>query len=122
MATLPQLPATLDISLIPGDELQFSAEFNRDLTGYTFDTSIHQMAYVPSSSGRGGLVLSQGASIGSFALSVLDASQGRMVLGLSEATTALLSTNEIYRWNMRWVAPGSVTRTVISGQITARAP
>jgi hypothetical protein len=45
-----------------------------------------------------------------------------MTVALSETQTNLLSPSSTYRWYLRWVAPGQITRTIISGSVTAVAP
>ena len=53
MATFTQLPGTLDISMIQGDEIEVDLDFDRDLTGYTFSNSIYVEAVL--SGGGGGV-------------------------------------------------------------------
>jgi hypothetical protein len=45
-----------------------------------------------------------------------------VVCTLTETQTALLDANGNYRWFLRWVSPGGVTRTIVSGQIDVRLP
>lgn len=121
MATFTQLPGTLDISMIQGDEIEVDLDFDRDLTGYTFSNSIYVEA-VLSGGGGGGFVSTVGSVATSFAISIVNLSTGRINIGLSEIQTAALSPSINYRWFLRWVAPGLVTRTVLSGTMTVSAP
>ena len=122
MATFTQLPGTLDISMIQGDEIEIDLDFSpRNLTGYTFSNSIYVEA-VLSGGGGGGFVSTVGSVATSFAISIVNLSTGRINIGLSEIQTAALSPSINYRWFLRWVAPGLVTRTVLSGTLTVNAP
>ena len=121
MATFTQLPGTLDITMIQGDEIEVDLDFDRDLTAYTFSNSIYVEA-VLSGGGGGGFVSTVGSVATSFAISIVNLSTGRINIGLSEIQTAALSPSINYRWFLRWVAPGLVTRTVLSGTMTVSAP
>lgn len=121
MATFSQLPGELSIQLVPGDEVNIALNLQRSVAGYSFTSFIYQS----SVAGSGGGVSSFsgiGQTVTAPTIGVVDASTGSMILGLSEAQTALLSPSEGYRWYLRWVAPGVITRTIISGSVTAVAP
>ena len=121
MSTYTQLPGVLDIIFTQADEITLDLDFDRDLTGYTFSNSIYVEA-VLSGGGGGGFVSTVGSVAKSFAISIVNLSTGRINIGLSEIQTAALSPSINYRWFLRWVAPGLVTRTVLSGTLTVSAP
>ena len=115
MATkLEQLPATIDIAMVRGDEYSFPLVFAADLTGYTFSSGVYDAS------------AATGTSVITPALTVT------VVTGTTPTTTVLVSVNETqtstlaasgyYRWWLRWVSPGTVTRTVASGQFQVGLP
>jgi hypothetical protein len=63
-----------------------------------------------------------GTTITQPTIGIPDPTTGSMVIGLSETQTKLLSPTQTYRWYLRWIAPGEITRTIISGSVTAVAP
>jgi len=111
----------LDIRLIPSDEVNIALNLQRSVAGYTFTSFIYE---TDTTSTDGGLIGfgSIGRTITSPTIGITNATTGEMVLGLSEDQTGLLSTGTSYRWYLRWVAPGVITRTIISGSVTAVAP
>jgi hypothetical protein len=91
------------------------------VVGYTFTSFIYQ-SDITGTGGGAGSINGIGRTVTAPTIGISDASTGSMILGLSESQTALLSPNQNYRWFLRWVAPGEVTRTIISGSVTAVAP
>ena len=89
--------------------------------GYTFTSFIYQTDITSTGGGLAGLS-SIGRTVTAPTIGITNATTGAMILGLSEAQTALLSPNSNYRWYLRWVAPGEITRTIVSGSVTAVAP
>ena len=89
--------------------------------GYTFTSFIYQTDITSTGGGLVG-VSSIGRTVTAPTIGITNATTGAMILGLSEAQTALLSPNSNYRWYLRWVAPGEITRTIVSGSVTAVAP
>ena len=121
MADFVQLPGALGLSFCPGDEVNVAVNLQRDVTGYTFTSYIYQTTLGGSGGGLGSIA-SIGQTVTAPTVGITNASTGAMVIGLSEAQTALLSPNQSYRWYLRWVAPGQITRTIVSGSVTAVAP
>jgi hypothetical protein len=119
-STFSQLPAQLNVSFVPGDEVNIALDFSNDLTGYVFQNAIFQVGVVAT--GGGGFFDSAGQTVTSFVVSAVDLAAGQVVIGLSETQTALLSPSASYRWYFRWISPGLVTRTVLSGAVTPVAP
>jgi hypothetical protein len=58
----------------------------------------------------------------SFTQTPVDLSSGKLNLSLQENQTAAFDLTKSYRWYLRWVAPGIVTRTVLSGIISIGDP
>jgi hypothetical protein len=117
MATFSVLPETLDILIVQGDELSVSLDFGFDLTGYSLQTDIIRVLQT-----TGGNVVASEPSGVNFFLTVVNLENGEVNLSLQESETSQLSPGESYRWLLRWVAPGVVTRTVLSGTIATRTP
>lgn len=93
----------------------------RDITGYSFTSFIYQ-TNITGTGGGLGAVSSIGQTVTSPTIGIIDQTSGTMIIGLSETQTGLLSPNQSYRWFLRWVAPGEITRTIVSGSVTAVAP
>ena len=55
-------------------------------------------------------------------IGISDTATGTMVIGLNETQTRTLTPGVSYRWYLRWVAPGEITRTIISGSVATVAP
>lgn len=106
---------------MPGDECNVALNLQRSVVGYTFTSFIYQ-SDITGTGGGAGSINGIGQTVTAPTIGITDASTGAMVLGLSETQTALLSPTQNYRWYLRWVAPGEITRTIISGSVTAVAP
>lgn len=116
MATFTQLPGTLDLAFVKGDEVSFSASFaGVDLTGYTLTSGIYNAS------------LNSVTDLVTPTLAMTTATSGGVVtstvsVSLTETQTAALSTAIRNRWYLRWVSPGGVTRTIVSGNVTLSNP
>lgn len=122
--TVSQLPGSLDLLFVAGDELNVAITLGQNVTGYTFTAGIY-----PSSTSvfSGGSAVStvysrSGADAATFATTVSAASTGTLTIGLSEAQTSGLTPGTAYRWYLTWVATGGITRTILSGNVTVSAP
>jgi len=122
MATFTQLPGTLDITFVQGDEVAIALDFDRDLTGFQVTAPIYVTAVFASGGGGSSFVETVGSTATNFAISYTNRAAGQILLGLSETQTNQLSPGIAYRWYMRWVDPGFVTRTVLSGTVTVANP
>jgi hypothetical protein len=122
MAVFTQLPGGLDITFVQGDEVAVALDFDRDLTGYTLTAPVYVTAVFASGAGGSSFVETVGAIATNFVISNTNLAQGQILIGLSENQTNLLSPGIAYRWYMRWVDPGLVTRTVLSGTVTVANP
>ena len=122
MATFSQTPGTLDVTFVAGDEVAIALDFDRDLTGYTITTAVYVTAVYASGGGGTGFVTGIGETAATFSISNTNLAAGQITIGLSEVQTAALSSAIAYRWYMRWVDTGQVTRTVLSGTVTVANP
>ena len=120
MPTLSQLPGVLDIEVSQGDELNIPINLYLDVRGYTFECWVYQLVEVTDG---GGFVYTAKLNFFQPTVGVVDAVSGSLVIGLSEAQTLLMLPDyTAFRWYLRWVAPGQITRTIVSGSITTRHP
>ncbi len=113
MADYSQLPGTLNLWFVRGDEMPISATFNVDLTGYTlsaaiFNETTQASVAVPT-------IAMTTATSGSVTTSTV-------TLNWTETQTGDLLTTTRYRWFFRWVSPAGVTRTVLAGQVRPYNP
>lgn len=121
-ATFSQLPGELAVQFVIGDEVNFVLDLDVDVTGYTFDAAVYRVSVGGFQGGGAALVNEPGAVVATPSITVVNASSGTLAWGLSETQTgALFSTNR-YRHYVRWVSPSGVTRTIVSGDLTAKAP
>ena len=116
------VPAELNLTVVKGDEFGMTADFDIDLTGYANWTAIvFETAFAVSPDFPGG-VHTQGNTGATFTVSITSAANGQLNLSLTETQTTGLKEQEAYRWFLRGEAPGTVTRTFISGTFRVRAP
>lgn len=104
-----------------GDEINVAISLQRDVTSYSWESYIYQSDLTTAGGGAGSLS-GIGTTVTQPTVGVSNAATGAMVIGLSEAQTRLLSPGTTYRWYLRWVSPTDITRTIISGSVTAVAP
>lgn len=121
MAEFSQLPGVLNFTLVPGDQVRLTCDFDVNLTGYTITNSIYAKSTVASSGGVGG-VNAIGSTVTSFDANVVSAPDGTVFLDLPEEKSSLLSPGVGYRWYLRWSDSAGITRTVLSGDVTAVSP
>jgi len=121
MATLSLLPATLDLSITQGDELGVLLTFQEtDLSNYSWTAIVYETERTVSSQFPGGIDTA-GATAATFTITEVDAAAGQLNISLQESVTAALSETQTYRWYLRGVAPGTVTRTYVSGTFSVKA-
>lgn len=116
MLTYSVLPETLNIQAVSGDELTILLDFSIDLTGYQFATEIYSAITV------NGQYTGKTVSETNFTITTVNLSEGTINLSLNETQTSSLSAGTSYRWFLRWVAPGAITRTPLSGSLTMFNP
>lgn len=126
MATFSLLPETLDLTVCKGDEFGMSLEFAesgsaKDLTGYTFTAEIFSTTRTVTASFPSGF-WAQGDTVETITVTYTDLANGELGISLTEAQTGGLDETATYRWFLRGVAPGTITRTYISGSFAVQTP
>jgi hypothetical protein len=114
-----QLPDSLDIVFVQGDELKILLDFDQSLTGYEITAKIIEVLAVSNGN------VTEFEDKGDFTQTVVNLANGQINLSLSEIQTSALELGGNYRWFLRWLSPpnaGAMTRTVLSGTITVRSP
>jgi len=122
VAEFTQLPGDLSLKFVAGDQLQVNCDFDINITGYTVTNSIYVTSVYAAGGGGSGYVTTVGATVTSFDQTVTSAANGQILLDLPENKSALLTPGVGYRWYLRWVDSSSVTRTVLSGDLTVVNP
>jgi len=122
MPTFEQLPGDLTVTFVVGDELNFTLSLGTSVTGYSFTAGVYVVSTNGFFGGGGGTVNAVGATAITPSITVANASAGTLTWGASEEQTSSLSPAIKYRHFVRWVAPGGVTRTIVSGDFIPKAP
>jgi hypothetical protein len=120
MPTLELLPATLDLVVTQGDEIGFLLDFSIDLTAYNWTAIIYETTRTVNIQYPGGIDTA-GDAAAAFTITEVNAAAGQLSLSLQESVTSGLSETQTYRWYLRGVAPGTVTRTYVSGKFSVKA-
>jgi hypothetical protein len=115
VATISSLPETVDLEFVIGDEFTFEVNLGLNVTGYTLHATLFRATAFSANGDMIGWEM-----LGTFTQSPIDLSQGRLSLTLNESQTGYMSPNENYRWSLRWIAPGTITKTVRAGKVTPR--
>jgi len=119
---ITQIPADLPIELVRGDELNFALAFAGDLEGdgYALSSGVFNASQPnPTDLFSPGLEVDVETETPEEGDPVTTTT---VIVSFTEAQTEQLTPRLNWRWYLRWVAPGSVTRTIISGQIISRVP
>ena len=118
MAIFSQLPGDLDVQIVRGDEVTFSAVFTGvNLTGYTVTAAVY--------SGFGADAITTPVAVPTVTVTMATANNvtsSTVQVSMTETQTLAISPTGSSRWYLRWVSPGGVTRTVLSGNVTAQNP
>jgi hypothetical protein len=122
MAEFTQLPGELNLRFVQGDQVKVNCDFDVNITGYTVTNSVYVTNVFAAGGGGSGFVTTIGATVTTFDQTVTSAANGQILLDLPEEKSALLTPGAGYRWYLRWVDTGSVTRTVLSGTLTVVNP
>jgi len=124
--TFTQLPGALDLVFVAGDEVSVAITLGINLTGHTLSAGVYLSDTSVFSGGSSSSSVTaysrSGADVITVTPTVVTASTGVITLGLGETQTASLTTGGRYRWYLQDVAPGGITRTLLSGQVIATAP
>lgn len=122
MPTFSALPGDLTVQFVIGDEVNFTLDFDVNVTGYTFTAGVYVVSAQGFQGGGGGVVTGIGQTAATPTITVVDAAAGTIAWGLNETQTGALSGGIRYRHFIRWVTPAGITRTVVSGDLLAKAP
>jgi hypothetical protein len=122
MPTFSQLSGDLTVEFVVADEVNFTLDLDVDVTGYTFTAGVYVVSTNGFFGGGGGTINAVGATAITPTITVVNAAAGTLSWGVSEAQTVTLSPAIKYRHFVRWVTPAGVTRTVVSGDLIAKAP
>lgn len=117
-----QLPGTLDVEIVVGDEVAMSVDFDRDITGYSLEAPIYVTQTFATGVGGTGAGVARGQTVESWSITVSDAANGTVAMGLSESQTQNLPVGASYRWFLRWSDTNQYTRTVLAGAVVTREP
>ena len=122
MPTFSQLPGDLTITHTIGDEVSFTIDLDVNVTGYTFSAGVYVASTQGFQGGGGGTAPGIGTTAFTPTITVSNAANGVLLWGAGETQTAALNAGVRYRHFVRWVAPGGITRTIISGDYIPKAP
>ena len=106
MALYEQLPGSLSLSIVQGDEFATVVDFSISMSGYSVSSEIYSLV--------------DGATVTAMTTAFVSASLGTVSIGMTEAETGDLSVGT-YGWRLQWLATGSVTRTALTGLLEVRA-
>ena len=106
MALYEQLPGSLSLSIVKSDQFSTVVDFSIDMSGYSVSSEIYSLV--------------DGATITAMTTAFVSAALGTVSIGMTEAETGDLSVGT-YGWRLQWLAPGSVTRTALTGLLEVRA-
>jgi hypothetical protein len=101
MATYTQVPGLLNIKGVVGADFSCNLDFSVSLVGYTFDAGIVLQEYPTK-------------RIQAITVTVTDAANGLLSLGLTEAETTAVGPISNKKWYLNWEL-GGVKKTIIAG-------
>jgi hypothetical protein len=106
MALYEQLPGSLSLSIVSGDQWSTVVDFDINMTSYTVSSEIYSLV--------------DGATVAAMTTAFVSAALGTVNIGMTEAETSDLAVGT-YGWRLQWLAPGSVTRTALTGLMEVKA-
>lgn len=106
MAIYEQLPGSLSISIVQGDEFATVVDFDINMSGYDTNAEIYSLV--------------DGSIIFTMTTSFVSAAVGTVNVSMTETETGELSVGT-YGWRLQWEAVGSVIRTALTGIMEIRA-
>jgi len=105
MALYEQLPGSLSLSIVQGDEFATVVDFSIDMSGYSVSSEIYSLV---------------DGTVTAMTTTFANAALGTVNIGMTEAETSDLAVGT-YGWRLQWLAPGSVTRTALTGLLEVKA-
>ena len=106
MALYEQLPGSLSLSIVKSDQFSTVVDFSIDMTSYSVSSEIYSLV--------------DGETVTAMSTAFVSSALGTVNIGMTEAETGDLSVGT-YGWRLQWLAPGSVTRTALTGLLEVRA-
>ena len=106
MALYEQLPGSLSLSIVSGDQFATVVDFSINMSGYSVSSEIFSLV--------------DGATVVAMSTTFVSEALGTVSIGMTEAETGDLSVGT-YGWRLQWLAPGSVTRTALTGLLEVKA-
>jgi len=100
MATAPQLPGPLHVAFVRGDDYSTLLDLSISIVGYTWSAQIYS--------------LTNGQTIATPAITVVDAAAGKLNLSLSDAQAGQLPPGTL-GLRINWTAPGDAKRRAFEG-------
>jgi hypothetical protein len=122
VADVVQLPGLLNFRVVKGDQIDVRLNLNTNITGYTFTSQIYASNTLGGGGGSVDTITGIAGTVTQPILSIVSQTAGTVLIGLSENQTNLLDPLSTYRWYLRAVAPGVITRTILAGDFTTVAP
>ena len=106
MALYEQLPGSLALSIVKSDQFSTVVDFSIDMTSYSVSSEIYSLV--------------DGVTVAAMTTAFVSEALGTVTIGMNEGETGDLSVGT-YGWRLQWLAPGSVTRTALTGLLEVRA-
>lgn len=103
MTLYQQLPGTLDLSLIRGDNFSMQLDFNVDLTDYQFLAQLQQ---------------DNKTTI--ITVATVNAVDGIINISMTDTITAQLTTSPA-KWFLRWTDAAGISRRILAGRLKVTA-
>jgi hypothetical protein len=124
MANYSVLPAQLDLAFVRGDEFNLNIDLSFNGTGYTWSAVVFEASMAAQNAGIGSdsVAFGQGSTAATFAIDTVSDANAQYIISLTETQTLALDVTLSYRWFLRGVSPGGVTRTYLSGSVTPSTP
>jgi hypothetical protein len=104
MPSYDQLPGTLNLSFVRGDDLSALIDFSITMTGYAVTAAIYSTV--------------SGAEVQALTVTAVNAASGQFNISLTDTQTAALARGT-YVWRMTWVE-GNATRTALTGFVEVK--
>jgi hypothetical protein len=99
MPSYDQLPGTLNLSFVRGDDFSVLVDFSITMTGYTVTAAMHSVV--------------SGELVQAMTVTTVNAASGQFNVSFNDTQTAALARGT-YSWQMTWVE-GNATRTALTG-------
>lgn len=105
MAEISQLPGSVDIEIVKGDDFSFQLDFGIDITGYILEAKVVKDASATPE------------EVVSFTISNVNLSTGKIILTLTDTQTNALQI-KTYKWYFKWTTTSTAVRKMLQGDFT----